>query len=538
MYCSFFGFTEHPFNVTPDPRFLFMTDSHREAYASMAYGIAERKGFVCLMGEVGTGKTTLIRRLLEDLRQKKVHYVYICQAVWTIEEILRQILQELDIPSPGRDKLSLIRRLNDFLLESLAREENLALLIDEAHNLSSHMLEELRLLSNLETDTAKLLQIVLVGQPELGVKLNFTGLRQLRQRIPITRILKPLDAKQSKEYIAHRVTVAGGKISRVFRSQAVDLISEYARGIPRVINMLCDNALLIAYGMNKKKIGVRIAKKATQDIGVMPAVGDMHPAAPLLSGNGHNGEAVVLRRRADLRRSDSPWRFSGYKILVLLAGIIACLLLVFFLDRGYLKGGPENKGAALIGIQPSNLAVDGNKAGSSVESTGSIASAATVDEAQSKPTGSAKPGRLRQEPAAPKNKEVAEVGQGKTSSKLAQKNHEISAPLLIDRILESNPKLANMKLVGVGQKIALSEIGEDSMIHAGPDGTFKAHLATVSQMIYAEPLRNNPALKGKLIEFIPRKVSPQETWYEVYAGPFSDKEECLRIMDVLKREFW
>ena len=191
MYNDFYGFSEEPFNVTPDPRFLYLTPSHREALASMIYGIKERKGFISIMGEVGTGKTTLVHTLLMKL-DENVKAVFIFHTHVSFEELLKAVLTELDIPVLDQGKAGLLHALNENLIRRLSQNENVALIIDEAQNLGKEVLEELRQLSNLETPRSKLLQIVLVGQPELEAKLNSPELRQLKELIGIRRRIEPL----------------------------------------------------------------------------------------------------------------------------------------------------------------------------------------------------------------------------------------------------------------------------------------------------------------------------------------------------------
>lgn len=319
MYSNFFAFKENPFHVTPDPRFLFLTDSHREALASMSYGICERKGFVSVTGEVGTGKTTLIRWLLDTLRDKKVQTVFLYQTVITFDQLLREILLELDIPLGDQSKTSMIRQLNDYLIQRLARNETVALIIDEAQNLDRQVLEELRLLSNLETSNSKLLQILLVGQPELEVKLSSPELRQLKQRIAIGRKIRPLNARESRQYIEHRLGLVGSCISKVFKPDAISLICDYARGIPRNINMLCDNALLIGYGLAKKKIDANIVQEAIKDLGLSA------PEKPY-------ARVITRQSRAMVRRnSHRPWATYGRGAVW--AILIIVLSVIFFLGR-------------------------------------------------------------------------------------------------------------------------------------------------------------------------------------------------------------
>jgi type II secretory pathway predicted ATPase ExeA len=266
MYTKFYGFSEKPFNITPDPRFLYQTADHREALASMIYGIRERKGFIAITGEVGTGKTTLIYTLLKELKGG-VKTVFIFHTNITFVQLLMNILSELEIPTPDEKETALLRGLYDYLIQGLSRNEKLAIIIDEAQNLSKEVMEGLRMLSNLETTTLKLLQIVLVGQPELDAKLNAPELRQLRQRIEIKRQLRPLSRGECQEYIDHRLKLVGSDSSRIFTPEAISLICDYGKGIPRLINILCDNALLIGYGLAQKVIDANIFHEVVKDMG-------------------------------------------------------------------------------------------------------------------------------------------------------------------------------------------------------------------------------------------------------------------------------
>ena len=265
MYTDYYGFSEHPFNITPDPRFLFLTPGHREALAALVYGIRERKGFVALIGEVGTGKTTLLNRLIDNLNED-VRTAFIFHTHQTFKELLKNILFELHLPIEDDDSFLLINRLNHYLIEKAVAGEIVALVIDEAQNLSEEVLEEIRLLSNLETRTTKLLQIVLCGQPELEAKLNATGLRQLRQRISIFRRIEPLGDTECWDYVDHRLRIVGGNASRLFTPAAMTLLATHSRKIPRIINVMCDNALLIGFAKGSKKIDEAIMLEVIRDM--------------------------------------------------------------------------------------------------------------------------------------------------------------------------------------------------------------------------------------------------------------------------------
>jgi general secretion pathway protein A len=246
MYDQFYGFREPPFNITPDPRFLFFSDRHREAYNHILFGIRERKGFIQITGEVGAGKTTLCRALLEELGPGYVTAL-ILNPCLNPTQLLRSILTELGLEPGKADRATCLAMLNRFLLDQLAAGNDVVLLIDEAQDLSPELLEQVRLLSNLETDQRKLLQIVLLGQPELREKLNDRSLRQLRQRITVRYHLTPLSRPEIERYIQHRLQVVGANGRPAFTSWAIRSIFRYSGGIPRLVNAVCDKALLAGF---------------------------------------------------------------------------------------------------------------------------------------------------------------------------------------------------------------------------------------------------------------------------------------------------
>ena len=299
MYTRFYGFSEKPFSVTPDPRFLFMTEAHEEALASLFYGINEKKGFIALTGEVGTGKTTVLNRLIDSLPDR-VKNAFIYHTSTTFDQFLKNILLELGVPVGNEERYMLVHRLNAYLLDRLTRDEIVTLLIDEAQNLPVETLEDLRMLSNLETRREKLLQIVLVGQPELDNKIDSAELRQLRQRIVIRRRIGPLGRAESGEYIEHRLRIAGGS-AKVFSEEAVSLICSRAGGIPRSINVICDNALTIGYGAGSKKIGEDVIREVVRGLNGPasagePPVVEPAPPAPHVQEDRDSHEASLLKK--------------------------------------------------------------------------------------------------------------------------------------------------------------------------------------------------------------------------------------------------
>jgi general secretion pathway protein A len=265
MYNQFYGFREPPFNITPDPRFLFFSDRHREAFNHILFGIRERKGFVQITGEVGAGKTTLCRAVLEELGSNFVTALILNPCLDTTQ-LLRTVLTEFGL-QPGRsDRVECLEMLNRFLLEQLEKGNDVVLLIDEAQDLDSELLEQVRLLSNLETDQRKLLQIVLLGQPELREKLDDRSLRQLRQRITVRYHLTPLDREEVERYIQHRLQVAGGNGRPAFTSWAVRSIHRYSGGIPRLVNAVCDKALLAGFVDGTDLLTRRQVRRAIREL--------------------------------------------------------------------------------------------------------------------------------------------------------------------------------------------------------------------------------------------------------------------------------
>ena len=265
MYLDFFGLSEKPFNVTPDPRFLYLTPGHREALASMIYGIRERMGIVCLIGEVGTGKTTLLYKLIE-LLDEDIRAAYIFNSKVTFKELLKSTFSQFGLPCERKSSFTLFEELGRFLSKQMLHGIIVALIIDEAQNLTPSVLEHIRLMSNMETPKQKLLQILLVGQPELGEKLRGRKLRQLRQRITSLRVINPLGEEDTRDYILHRLKVAGANSPNIFSSNAVGRMFQHSRGVPRLINTLCDNAMLIGCATDTRRIEEAIIDEAIADL--------------------------------------------------------------------------------------------------------------------------------------------------------------------------------------------------------------------------------------------------------------------------------
>jgi general secretion pathway protein A len=269
MYHDFYELKENPFNVTADPDFFFSSKCHSEAMSNLVYGIEQRKGIIVITGEIGTGKTTLCRKLLKQ-SDPFTRFALILNPNFSEIELLQMILHDFGVRMRHKDKFSLIQALNQFLLKEASKGHNVVLVIDEAQNLGTNQLEQIRLLSNIETEKDKLLQIVLVGQPELYDNLQLPEIRQLRQRIAVYFHMRPLEKTDLKSYIYHRIT----KVMRnpdalhniIFTESALDSIYEYTQGSPRTINILCDRALLAGFVAETSSIDAKIVEQCAREI--------------------------------------------------------------------------------------------------------------------------------------------------------------------------------------------------------------------------------------------------------------------------------
>ncbi|MGB6978961.1 MAG: AAA family ATPase [Candidatus Acidiferrales bacterium] len=265
MYRTFFGLQENPFNVNPDPRYLYLTRQTQEALAGLTYGIQTRKGFILLTGEVGTGKTTLLNRLLDWLHGQRVRTAFVFNSRLDVSQLFDFIMTDFDIPCESQQKSQMLMRLNHWLLERYRAGEAAVLIIDEAQNLSLEVLEEIRLLTNLETATEKLLQIVLTGQPELEEKLKLPQLRQLRQRITLRCRTSALSLEETFGYIAERLRIAGASGEPIFSKEAIQTIHMYSRGIPRVVNLLCEHSLINAYVDHLRPVPAHLVEEVARE---------------------------------------------------------------------------------------------------------------------------------------------------------------------------------------------------------------------------------------------------------------------------------
>ena len=316
MYKKFFGLRENPFNVNPDPRYLCLNKHTQEALACLTYGIQSRKGFILLSGEVGTGKTTLLNKLLDWLHKENVATAFVFNSRLNVSQFLEFMVTDFGIPCETKSKSQVLMRLNQWLVDRYKNGQSAVLIVDEAQNLSTQVLEEIRLLTNLETSTDKLLQIILSGQPELEQKLNQPSLRQLRQRITLRCKTHPLSLDEARSYIDNRLHVAGSDGRVIFSEDAVESIHTYSRGIPRVVNLLCEHALISSFVDQQTPIRAETIDEVAREFQLHEIEPTAPPPQPAAIGpeNGRLMEALqTLVALVDQIRQTDPARKGSYE---------------------------------------------------------------------------------------------------------------------------------------------------------------------------------------------------------------------------------
>lgn len=299
MYKDYFNLQRDPFEITPDPYFLFRTDKHDETLAALHYGVSQHKGFIVMTGEMGTGKTLLVRCLIEMLNEQNIAYAYVFNSRLSALEFIQYVVGDLGLPKVGDNKAELLTNLGSYLVSRYQGKVNTVLVVDEAHHLSTEVLEEIRLLTNLETARQKLLQIILAGQPELDERLESPQLQQLKQRIAVRSRLAPLNRQETEGYIDRRLQLASDgrrRTGAIFGSEVIDRVYLYSQGIPRVINTLCENALITAFVRKERVVTTQIIDKMAERFRLQAPY-----AMPKSMGNDEIGEAMRTLRQLHQR---------------------------------------------------------------------------------------------------------------------------------------------------------------------------------------------------------------------------------------------
>ena len=489
MYKEFYGFPDYPFSLTPDLRFLFLAISHYEALASMVAGVRERKGITLITGEPGTGKTTLIYALLKDLSEKiKTAFVY--HTTIDFPDLLKEALQDLGVRSHGNSLPELLSLFGQYLQERLAQDETVAIIVDEAQNLGVEVIRNLLGLSQRDSSAAKLVQIVLVGQTDLEAKLDSQELQAFSSQIAIRRRIRPLNPKECAEYIDHRLKVVGSSSAKIFTPEAIDQISRFSGGIPRIINILCDNALM-AGSTIRPKIDEKIAAKTIQQMDYLQTQppGEPEDSPP------HEVFSVVKRMIAILGLGRFPNLLDFLQKQTNVLNVVLFFLILVSLGLGAVHFLGWGQKVQFLG--------DGKGKGGAPE----------------------KPGER-----------IVLVKEGWNLSFLAKEYYQVANPTLLDLLLQFNPQINNLNRIFVNQQIRVPFLTEELFLIENPGRTYKIHLGTFNDRRLIPAFQNSPELRNKKIEIVPREVSPQVTWLRVLAGEFGTKEEGLKALGTLRQQ--
>lgn len=568
MYTEYFGFREKPFNATPDPRFFYSNPVYEEAYASLVYGIQARKGFVVLTGEVGTGKTTLLRRLMNNL-DATIRFVFFYNTTLSFEELLSFTCTELGISGEQAGRLQQIQALNDFLIAQLQQRGTAVLLIDEAQDLSEDVLENLRLLSNLETGSEKLLQIVLVGQPELDAKLNQPQLRQLKQRVTIQCRLDRLKDHEVGLFIDYRLQAVGYKRRHLFTTDAVREVAFSSKGIPRLINVLCDNALLIAYAASQKRVSGEIMREAASDLRLVGKVAD--PASVGAEGEPESRSSQAMWRDADpfvrarwgARRQSRPmqpwvWRFG----VLMLCGLLTAWVYAWYADsplQPFMKGDLQSFQHTLNSWSTAirSKAADVVKSRGEPSETSSPASdgKATADTPTAKPDN---PRALavfghRNQPSdastdahdnmaarwkGKPEEHTTVIRRGGTVAEIANTVYGSNKLLGLDLIKEFNPQIENLNRVSAGESLWLPPLSEETLVRKQADGSYRVIVGALSRTAEAEQFAQQIRQKRFEVTVTPRKISESMWIYRVEIVQLKDHEAAKRVWNTARANQW
>lgn len=496
MYNSYFGFRESPFSVTPDPRFFYTNPAYLEAFATLRYGIEAKKGFIVITGEVGTGKTTLLRKLLHDF-EDNVHSVFVFNSCLNFPELLQFTLQDLGLTSKDQNKVAMLQQLNDYLIKQLNQGHTVTILIDEAQNLSDEVLENLRLLSNLETDQEKLIQIVLMGQPELKAKLAQPHLRQLKQRVALQFQLRSLTDNEIRPYIGSRLTAIGYEGKYLFDRHAMKRISHYSKGIPRVINILCDNGLLTAYATAQKIVDADMIDKVALDLdlelGSEPSVNEVRNLPALLAPSGSSLQQI----------SKKVW----FQATPLTRARVSSLLMVF-----------------LVVVVASVLGLGWRH---NVNKVVPFTQSAAVTE------------KSREKVVPERYYQRVVIQPGSTVEKIAADTYGSNTILGMDLIKEFNPKIENLNRVMPGQELILVPLSEETLLREQPDGSYHLIVGSFASVVDAQARVRLLANNGYQGRITPTKASDDLLLQRVQIVGLRSLKEAMQVWDKgLKKEWF
>ncbi len=517
MYNEYFGFLESPFNVTPDPRFFYGAPAYLEAYANLRYGIEAKKGFVAITGEVGTGKTTLLRKLMREL-ESTVHFALIFNTDLSFDEIFRAVLCDLGLTPQTNDRLAMLDALNAYLLEQLEKGHSVCLLIDEVQNLSDESLEGLRLLSNLETDREKLLQIVVMGQPEIKARLDKPNLRQLKQRIAIRCEIPPLKNEEVASYMNFRLSAAGYKGKELFSRDAIQEIARYSKGIPRLINIICDNALLITFAASQRIVSSRIIREVTGDLGLRPEpqpeqIQAPPPVEPKIDQLPRQMPGENSRRTFAPRARAEAGTFLA---------ILASLAIFLITDPQTIFSGV---------LRTLKFVMHNSQQWILLVNRPEIARPKTRAEARSV---SVEP---KSRDIQPREQRLT-IQYGSTIYNIASDAYGANAVLGMDLIKEFNPQIQDVNWISAGEELWLPMLVPETLLRRRPDASYRLIVGSFLSRREADERVRRIIQQGYEAIVIPKRVSNNLTLYRVEVDGLRDHRDAAQALEVAVKNRW
>ena len=509
MYNSYFGFLESPFSVTPDPHFSYTNPVYQEAYANLRYGVEAKKGFVVVTGEVGTGKTTLLRKLMRNL-EGTIHSVFVFNTYLSFPELLQLILHDLGLVAKEQSKVAALQELNDYLITRLKQGHTVAVLIDEAQNLSDEALEGLRLLSNLETDQEKLLQIVLMGQPELAAKLDQPKLRQLKQRVALQCRLVPLKDEEVGPYIDFRLRAVGYEGKDLFHRDAVQQIAFYSQGIPRRINIICDNALLNTYAASQKIVSADVIREVARDLRLESDVqlADVR-TTPIIFMPETEREPFIheVSKKAFHHKVRGTIRAAVGTVIVAvvllaLASVIDPQKFLSIAEKR-LKPAPHNVSQWAMPMNAQEVVPE--KVNTEVESK-----------------------KVNPEVNSKWEEQRVIIQRGSTIHKIASDAYGVNTLLGMDLIKEFNPQIKDLNWILPGQDLLLPPLTEQTMLRKQPDGSYRLIVASFRSLTGADEYARLLREKGYQVMITSKRVSNDLVLHRVEIAGLKNLEEAKR----------
>ena len=513
-YTQHYGFSRMPFGEDADREALFPSETHKEALASVLYGIRERKGYTVIFGEPGMGKTHLARQAMNRL-DEGTRAVLIEASHDRYYMLLKELTGKLGLRTAESSKGPLLHELYEFLIRCLEKGENVVLFLDDAHRMKDEIVEELRLMSNLETSRTKLIQIVILAEPELDRRLGAKHLRQIRQRIQIVHRLVPFEPDESRRYVEYRLSRAGGSAG-VFTPEAMEALCKAAGGVPGSLDALCDGALALGAERSENPVSARTVRDAQRTAAPLARPAFPSPAAAASAGS-------VMR---------SPWLYAA---LVVAASFV-------MLGGWYYYAKPTAGVAQRGAVVATPTAAKAPAAAPAAKVQARVEAPVTAPAAKGPAPAPAAPSAPVKGPAAQEPADRGEplrtvlVPEGATLSSIATRQYGSAEAITLDRILEANPEITDVDLILTGSEVVLPQAAGAARITKGADGSFGVHAATFMTYREAREYVGKIGTAPGKVEIVKRNVGPRKEWYRVVAGPFGSRDEARAALEALERK--